>query len=1024
MSPEWQDLVKFSIAEASRCHLEMSMEGCDGWSESGGPWVQPSESMQKVVWTVTLVQGGTKVDLTHLAQPEQRNGFYQDIAVYALPVSDAGSNLKDLTLTTSDPAAKLDPVTLDSGSAMDSMSLAPGQPAWIQANFSGPVKVGSVRLGMDIRGTGRLRWDILGGTDADHLEKIRDIGCTDTAAFAPPPGARCFRISLAKVPDGLTTLKARLLSFGPRVIDQLAARIGIAVDQKVKNFQDAGDLDSQKIDPSQVVNLTGQETWTAPPGVWHILRLGHTSTGMSTHPSTMAGLECNKLSAVAVSHHIENMFGPIIQGSPDKIGHSFNYILLDSWEAGCENWTDDLPKEFQQRRGYDLTRWLPALTGEIIGSAEQTQRFLWDYRRTLADLLAEKHYGTIQDWAHQHHMNLTAEATGIGMPTVADQLLCKKFTDIPMGEFWVGQGREGVVNDPKEAASAAHIYGKPLAATESFTASTKVAAWTNDPAGLKALGDEEYCLGINRFVFHRYAHQPWLDRVPGMSMGPWGINFERTNTWWKPGAAWIKYLTRCQYLLQQGQFQADLLYFYGEGVPVCVNHGALTPPPPPGYDYDVCNADILLHHAHVEQGAVVLDSGMTYRALVLPPEDRMTLPVLKKLSELVKAGATVYGPKPLHSPSLSGYPAAEDELHQLAESVWGDCDGAHVKEHRYGEGKITLGASLDKVLAVPSDFAHDAGDLLYIHRRVGTSEIYFVSNQEAKDVTPTCTFRVQGKLPELWRPDTGAIETLACYTSADGQTAVPIHFDPTGSVFVVFRQASSTFKPVKTLTRDGLPVWPPKDGPPQISTPVRDGDLLSFVAMAGGSYVADGPDSHITVKVATPPAPLTLDGPWAITFPPKLGAPDSATFDHLMSWTESTTDGIKYFSGTAAYQKHFHIESDVMGKDLRIYLDLGAVKNLATVTLNGQSFGVLWKPPFQIDVTPAVRTGDNLLNIEVTNLWPNRLIGDSKLPENQRITWASVDLYKPDSPLLPSGLLGPVKLTFGKSMTVGVSQAR
>jgi hypothetical protein len=261
------------------------------------------------------------------------------------------------------------------------------------------------------------------------------------------------------------------------------------------------------------------------------------------------------------------MFGPVMADSPASVGKTLKCILLDSWECGCENWTAELPAEFRKRRGYDLIPWLPTLTGSIIGSAEQTQRFLWDYRRTLADLLAENHYGEIQKYAREHGMGLTSEATGIDMPTVADQLLCKKYCDIPMGEFWVNRKRDDNIDDPKEAACAAHLYGQNIASAESFTSVAETAAWKNDPYSLKALGDQKFCLGVNRFVFHRYAHQPWLDRKPGMSMGPWGINFERSNTWWDQGSAWMDYLSRCQYLLQQGVFRADLCYFYGEGFP-------------------------------------------------------------------------------------------------------------------------------------------------------------------------------------------------------------------------------------------------------------------------------------------------------------------------------------------------------------------------------------------------------------------------------------------------------------------------
>ncbi|XHR27693.1 MAG: glycosyl hydrolase [Chthoniobacteraceae bacterium] len=693
--------------------------------------------------------------------------------------------------------------------------------------------------------------------------------------------------------------------------------------------------------------------------------------------------------------------------------------LLDSWEADCANWTPEMASEFEKRRGYDPVPWLPAFSGKIIGSAELTQRFLWDFRRTQADLLAENHYGVIQKYAHDHHMGVVAEASGIGMPTVADQLLCKKFTDIPMGEFWLHGNRDSIINDPKEAASAAHIYGQNLAAAEAFTASPECAAWKNDPYSLKARGDQEFCLGINRFVFHRYAHQPWLDRQPGMSMGPFGINFERTNTWWKPGTAWISYLSRCQYLLQQGRFQADLCYFYGEGAPIGVNHSLLKPSVPRGYDYDVCNADVLLHLMNVKDGRLSLTSGMRYRVLVLPETDRMTLPVLQKIAQLVQAGATVYGPKPRLSPSLTNYPESDKELTKLANEVWGSCDGKTVTEHAYGQGKIVWGEPLEKALAVQADFAAVKGDVLYIHRQDGPADIYFVSSQEQKPITAECTFRVTGKTPELWHPDTGVCETVALYRTENGRTTLPIHFDPVGSVFVIFRHDATNSPSLVSGQIDGKRLF--ADGDDQSAElPVLSKGQIKLTVLKEGAYEFQTITGETCkTKIAPLPEPVELNGSWKVTFPPKLGAPESATFDRLISWSDSPTDGIKYFSGTATYEKDFTLPQASLDRGHRAYLDLGSVKNLAQVSLNGKALGILWKEPFRVEITEAAKPGVNHLSVKITNLWPNRLIGDQKLPETQRVTWTSVSLYTGDSPLLPSGLLGPVTMRSAQTITIG-----
>jgi hypothetical protein len=559
MSPEWKALVKHAIKEAGRLDLEIAMEACDGWCESGGPWVPASESMQQIVWSEKQVRGSQKVPL-NLPQPPPVRDFYEDIVLVAFPTPEGSARIAPVKVTSSDP--KFDGrKVIASGSPHTKIAVSPDKPQWIKLEYAVPATFRSIQWDGKLGGG---TWEIQKSDDGAHFHKICAVD-SRSASFEPAT-AKFFRIWREKSPANKRADKALMvdsLDFGGAQLNLLEARTGMEHKIDAKAFVGMNLKPQEVVNPKNIVNLTGQQEWEAPPGNWTILRIGHTSTGATTHPSTRQGLECNKLSTIAVEHHIHNMFDSIFAESPKSVGTTFHDILLDSWEAGCENWTSLMPEEFKKRRGYDLAPWLSALTGQIIGSAEETQRFLWDYRRTLADLVAENHYGTIQKFAHEHHMGLASEAAGIGMPTVVDQLLCKKYTDIPMGEFWVNSSREQNIDDTKEAASAAHLYGQNIAAAESFTSTPQTAAWKNDPYSLKALGDEEFCLGINRFVFHRYAHQPWLDRKPGMSMGPWGINFEKSNTWWDQGVAWIDYISRCQYLLQRGRFYADLCYFYG-----------------------------------------------------------------------------------------------------------------------------------------------------------------------------------------------------------------------------------------------------------------------------------------------------------------------------------------------------------------------------------------------------------------------------------------------------------------------------
>ncbi len=428
----------------------------------------------------------------------------------------------------------------------------------------------------------------------------------------------------------------------------------------------------------------------------------------------------------------------------------------------------------------------------------------------------------------------------------------------------------------------------------------------------------------------------------------------------------------------------------------------------------------MLLQMRVENGLLVLKSGMRYRALVLPDTDRMTLATLEKIDSLVKEGAVVYGPRPVSSPSLSPSRAPQDgsfTVEKLAQLVWGGCDGVASTEHAYGKGRIAWGKPLAELLGVPPDFESSQPDVLYIHRRLDPdSDLYFVSNQQAVDRRVDCTFRVSGKVPELWHPDTGKVETCVLFHEADGRTTLPIHLDPTGSVFVVFRASGAGVAGLDSFAFQGKKL----DDDVSAGLPTLNAaGKPSFLAWKAGSYsVTTAEGKAWKADVAPMPEPLAVDGPWQLEFQPKRGAPANATFEKLISWPDSTDDGVKYFSGAATYRAPLNVPADFLGAGRRAWLDLGDVKNLAEVAVNGKPFGILWKPPFRIDVTDAIVPGQNQLEIKVTNLWPNRLIGDRKLPKEKQIAWVSVQYYKATDALLPSGLLGPVKLIPAQQATL------
>jgi hypothetical protein len=786
----------------------------------------------------------------------------------------------------------------------------------------------------------------------------------------------------------------------------------------------------QLIDVDQVLDLSaylqadGTLRYELPAGEWTILRFGHTSNGNLIHPASdrAEGLEVDKLSKEALIHHLDNgVTKEILERMGELTGQTVVEMSIDSWEANCQTWTAKFPEAFEARRGYDMTKWLIALTGRLVGSVDETERFLWDYRRTIGDLLADNFYGAFADYVHEWGVKLSAEAPGIGMPIHGDYIEMQGKLDIPMGEFWLGgepnekypQWRGGQDNT-KEAAVAGHVYGKEVIACEAFTSFAHDDGFTQYPEILKPVGDRQFCKGMNEMVFHRYAHQP-DEKVPGMGLGQFGLNLERTTTWWEPGREWITYLRRCQYMLRQGRFFADACYYYGQDVPGSAyffspggldDRTKMLPVLPKGYDYDVCDHTTFAT-MFVEDGFVALPSGMRYQYLVLPDHARYTPAALEKVAELVKAGATVIGRKPSRSPSLSGFADSDAQIQQIAAELWPKGKG----ERRVGKGRVIAGKSFEAILAADSlspDFQSGADNVWYIHRKLKEGESYFVAYQEDRTKDLSLRFRVTGMVPEVWNPVSGEKTVVANYTDDGTVTTIPFKMDPFGSRFIVFRPSVEN-DAISKLTQDGQPV-------------VLDSNGLRFTVWENGKYTAEFKDGRQAKSVVKGiPATETVEGSWSVAFQKERGAPEGETvFDALTSWTESDELGIKYFSGTANYSKTINVSADRLKKGRRVWLDLGEVANLAEVSVNGKKFAPLWKSPFKVDITDAVKAGSNKLKVKVTNCWKNRILGDRKVPSDQKITWTLYPFYHDDkeAPLMESGLLGPVRLLSSGTVTL------
>lgn len=729
------------------------------------------------------------------------------------------------------------------------------------------------------------------------------------------------------------------------------------------------------IDPGKVIDLTahlasdGTLTWDVPKGQWTILRTGCTLNGTRTQCGAPGneGWDSDPLRAAAIKHHFENTVKILTADVGDRAGKTFRSVQIDSWEINIPNWSQTFLADFRRFRGYDPSPFLATLSGSIVGSAEITDRFLHDYRRALADCVADNYFGRFTTLANSVKCLNQSEAAGPCYPKTMPMDALKNLgrCDIPMGEFWNdgSWGGNGPIINGKQTASAAHLYGKRLAAAESFTSFNQ---WMESPASLKLTADRAFGEGFNwLFLFSTAAREG--SGTPGIEFHA-GTHFNRKVTWWEQARPFSDYLGRCSYLLQQGLFVADVCYYNGDGAPNLVEAKHVDPALGPGYDYDVCNAEALLTRMTVRDGRIVLPDGMSYRLLVLPERRAMPVEVVRKIRELIAAGATVVGPRPEKDTGLNDYPRCDEEVAKLAAEAWGGCDGKTTTENRFGKGRVVWGKGLRDVLVadgVLPDFAFAGGApdtaIDFIHRNLNGADIYFVVNRNGREENVTCTFRVDGRLPEIWDPVAVTMRDAESYTIANGRTEVPLRLAAYGSVFVVFRSPATSLK----KTRQNYP---------------------TFKSMQ------------------------ELAGSWTVGFDPTWGGPKTVQFDQLVSWAARPEEGIKYYSGTATYRKIFDLAEPKREAGAKVYLDLGAIRDVADVRLNGKRLGVVWTAPWRVDVTDAIKPTGNDLEIGVTNLWPNRLIGDAGLPPDKQWTRTNITDFGRDRPLLESGLLGPVRL--------------
>lgn len=1017
MTPPWKAAFRFAVARADQLGLEFAIASSPGWSETGGPWVEPRDAMKKLVWSQVEVQGGAPFSGALPAPPNQTGPFqnlpeqgtfgllshdgparqyYADVAVLAFPARGAAHALTPRAARVNGAAIDASLLNDDLTRGVDFPHPTPAGEGHVQLDFSATQSVASATLCATFVTSGPFSPPVAARLEAsDDGHAWRPVGETDIAPVPTtlsfdPVRAKHFRLAffnrpnpndpatsdmapgvdvpgmIASVVGNMQPPAPKLVQFevfeAPRVnASEKKAGFEIALDYFALDADVGGEVAG--VDPSTVVDISahmsgdGRLDWTPPPGRWTILRLGCSLTGKKNHPAPpeATGLEVDKFDPVAVEAYVNTYLDMYRDAAgADMMGpRGVRALLTDSTEVGPSNWTQALLREFQQRRGYDARPYLPTVTGVIVGSRAASDKFLFDFRATLGELQASAHYGTIARVAHERGLLVYGESLEGSRVVLGDDIDMRASADIPMAAMWSYRRtpKPYHVADDRGAASIAHLRGATYVACESLTSVGQ--PWNHSPRELQPMIDSIFLNGVNRPVIHTSPHQP-TEQAPGLSLSIFGQYFTRHETWAEMAKPWLDYIARNAFLLQQGRNVADVAYFYGEDTPIGPQSTTAYPEDvPKHYAYDFVSAHALTTMLSVRDGDLVSTGGARYKLIYLNRcAAHMTLPVLRKLAALVEAGATVVGEAPQASPSLHD---DAQEFSALVARLWA---GGAVT--RLGAGRVFHGRDIEAALAEigsPPDMSdgRDDGALQFVHRQLSDGDLYFVSNRTGEAQTRDVRFRVQGKAAQFWRADTGGVEDAA-YRQDGDHTSVPLDLLPHQSLFVVFRT--------------------PSRAPSRTMPPVN----LSQIG--------------------------AVDGAWTVAFQPERGAPAQIVLPQLASLSAQDDPGVKYFSGVATYTKTVELPRSRGGP---LWLDLGAVGDIAEVRVNGRLAGTAWKAPYRLNIAPYARAGANSIEVRVADLWANRLVGDQQ-PGATKIAFTTIATFTAQAPLRPSGLIGPVTL--------------
>ena len=1049
-SPEWYKMFQWALQEADRLGITIGVHNCDGWSESGGPWITPEMSMKKFVFTKKIVTEGQGAVV--LPQPLCETEFYRDVAVVAFSDKLAGINqqqeqpvivmndtINGALFADGNPESMLeirngDVIRFTTKNKQEKTRIA------LMQNFKGAFY---------FPGPKTIEYTVKASDDGIHFRKVAEIATnkfyvTDIIDI-PNTSARFFQVEVSKIHNlrpwhHAALAEVQLLgnnelpAYNPTVFYPLEKTASARILETSKLYTANKHISPDEVIPqNEVIDLTdkmksdGTLNWSPASGTWSVIRFGYTTTGAQNGPATIegTGLECDKMDTAAVNLHFRNFPQKLIDEAGQFTGNTFKFLMIDSWERGYQTWTKAMPLEFEKRRGYNLIKWIPTLCGETVVSTEESEAFLYDFRKTIADLFEQYYYKHFNDLCHRNNLELHGEVIyGDNGPfPPVDVLRTNNYMDLPMYEFWAEKNNENLVEykPTKERmvnfpVFASNFYNKPVIGAEAYTGH---AHYSESPADLKLFGDRAFCSGINQMILHSYVHQP-DEKAPGLTLGQHGSHFNRHNPWWQFTRGWMDYQARAQYILQNSKLSSEILYFLGDQLPQFFENSFIDSLPE-GYQTVPCNHDVLTK-LYVEDGKICFSEEQKYALLVLPDQPFLSFGSLREVERLLGEGGVVYGKKPQQMLSLSDIKNEKEAFKELTNKIWSGFKANTPGQNNYGKGIIYWGRTTNALLAelnLKSDFtAHlpDTTNLMFLHKNTESADVFFVVNQQDKSLNRMCYFNTAHSTPEIWNQETGEVKTLAVFDRKEGVVCLPVTFEPKESLFFIFSDRTQQ-EYIDKVEAEGKQIFPPLNEGSDTYIPCvfyNANNEIQFETKQSGAFVFTSDNGKKYEMDLEAPEVKTIDNfTGKITFSP-VNTNQTFSFDitDLKSFTGYAEPQVKYFSGMALYQIDFDLPSDYPDQNKKICLDVGKLDATAAVTFNGEKLGDVWMSGTKLPVTGLLKE-KNHLEIKLATTCRNRIIGDLNEYGEVKNLWTSgpvTNFLKKDSSLKPSGVIGPIQL--------------